>query len=207
MSLLADYNIPFAAALLLMVMLAAAQALGLGGFDADADADVDGTASAGPVEGLLSFIGIGRLPFMMWLALFLLVFAGIGVAVQSLAASLTGGPLDVLLASAVAGVGALPAAGLLARPVAAVMPKDETTAVTTDALLGRRARISVGWATVGSPARAVVRDRHGQMHNVMVEPHEGGSRFGEGDDVLLVRREGETFFAIALQDRQLSSVG
>ena len=207
MSLLADHNMPFAAALLLMVMLAIAQAAGLGGFEADADGDLDGGGDVGPMDGLLSVIGIGRLPFMMWLALFLLLFAAIGVGLQSLAASLAGGPLDVLLASVLGGVAALPVAGALARPIAAVMPKDETTAITTDALVGRRARISTGWAKAGSPARATVHDRHGQLHNVMVEPHESGSQFAEGDEVLLVRREDETFYAIALQDRQLSPAG
>ena len=150
MSLLADHNMPFAAALLLMVMLAIAQAAGLGGFEADADGDLDGGGDVGPMDGLLTVIGIGRLPFMMWLALFLLLFAAIGVGLQSLAASLAGGPLDVLLASVLGGVAALPVAGALARPIAAVMPKDETTAITTDALVGRRARISTGWANARS---------------------------------------------------------
>lgn len=209
MGLLADYNMPFAAALLLMVLLALAQALGLGGFEMDSDGDVELDAGGDPgfVEGLLSLIGIGRLPFMMWLALFLLLFAAIGVSAQALATSLTGAPLDVLLAAALAAIGAVPVTGMLARPLAAIMPKDETTAVSTDSLVGRRARISIGRAEAGFPARAVVHDRFGQMHNVMVEPHESSVQFIEGEDVLLVRREGETFFAIALQNRQLSPAG
>jgi hypothetical protein len=209
MGLLADYNIPFAAALLLMVLLALAQSFGPGGFEMDADGDVelDAGGDLGFVDGLLSLIGIGRLPFMMWLALFLLLFAAIGVSAQALAESLTGAPLDITLGAALAAIGAVPVTGLLARPLAAIVPKDETTAVSTDSLVGRRARISIGRAAAGFPARAVVHDRFGQMHNVMVEPHESSVQFIEGEDVLLVRREGETFFAIALQNRQLSPTG
>ena len=40
----------------------------------------------------------------------------------------------------------------------------------------------------------------------MVEPHESGSEMLEGDEVLLVRREGETFYCIALQERRLAPV-
>ena len=38
----------------------------------------------------------------------------------------------------------------------------------------------------------------------MVEPHEAASEFHEGDEVLLVRREGNTFYATALAERRLS---
>lgn len=206
MALLADYNLPFAIALAIMVLLALGQALGLGGFEIDAESeiDLDANASLGPIDGLLSFVGIGRLPFTIWLALFLLLFAALGVSVQMLAGALTGGPLNLLLASAVAAIGALPVTGALSRPISAILPKDETSAVSTDTLLGRRARMGTGRACVGYPAKAVVFDHYGQMHNVMVEPHEAGAHFVEGDEVLLVRRTGETFFAVAVHDRRLA---
>ena len=38
----------------------------------------------------------------------------------------------------------------------------------------------------------------------MVEPHEGGSEMLEGDEVLLVRREGEAFYGVPLQERRLA---
>jgi hypothetical protein len=39
-------------------------------------------------------------------------------------------------------------------------------------------------------------DRHGQAHFVMVEPHDQALAFNAGDTVLLVRREGQTFFGV-----------
>lgn len=209
MGLLADYNLPFAAALVFMALLALAQGLGIGGFEIDADAepDLDSPGALGPVDGLLSIIGVRRLPFAMWLALFLLIFAALGVSAQSLAIQLVGEPLDVVLAAALAGAAGLPTTGLLARPLAMILPKDETSVVSTDALVGRRATISVGRAAAGSPARAIVYDRFGQMHNVMVEPHDSSGLLLEGDTVLLVRRDGETFFAIGLEDHRLAPIG
>lgn len=204
MSLLADYNMPFAAALVLMVLLALVQAIGLGSVFGDADADADADGHGGVADGLLSFFGIGRVPFMIWLTVFLFLFAALGTGIQALADGLLGGPLDRWLAAALAGLAAVPVNGALVRPLAAILPGDETTAVGLDSLVGRRARIVTGRAAAGYPARAEVHDRHGHPHYVMVEPHEAGSQMLEGDEVLLVRRESETFFGVPLQERRLA---
>ena len=209
MSLFADYNLPFAAALGIMLVLAIIQLVGLGDFEFDAEvdleADVDADAAGlGVADGLLSLIGFGRLPLVMWLALVLFLFAGIGVGMQSLADGILGAPLGPLLASAIAAGCALPLAGAASRPIARIMPKDETSAVTTDTLVGRRARIGTGTARAGYAARAQVKDHFGQVHNVMVEPHDHTAELREGDEILLVRREGETFFAVEVQDRRLA---
>ena len=182
----------------------------LEGGDADVGADfsteveVDADGGVGPLGGLLSLIGIGRVPFLIWLAVFLFVFAALGVSIQSLADGLTGAPLYSWLAALFAGGAALPVTGVVARPLARILPQDETSAVSVDTLVGRRARILDGTARRGSPARAQVRDHHGQAHNVMVEPHEDAGEMAAGDTVLLVRREDGLFIAAALENRQLS---
>ena len=61
-----------------------------------------------------------------------------------------------------------------------------------------------GFAAADHPARAKVRDRNGYLHHVMVEPHEAASRMEEGDELLLVRREGQTFYGVALSERKLA---
>lgn len=202
MSLLADYNLPFAAALVLMVLLGLVQAVGLS--SALGDGDVDADADGGFADGLLSFLGIGRVPFMIWLASFLFLFAALGVGIQALADNLLGAPFDRWLAAALAAIAAAPANGLLVRPIGAILPGDESTAVGLDSLVGRRATIVTGRAAAGFPARAQVHDRFGHPHHVMVEPHEAGSEILEGDEVLLVRREDETFYGVPLQERRLA---
>ena len=212
MTLLEPHNLPFAIAMGLMVLLALVQLLGLGDWGVDADLDVDPDIGAdadaslqpGMVEGLLTLLGMGRVPLTIWLALFLLMFAGIGLSVQELATSLTGAPLYSWLAALIAGAAAVPVTGVLARPLGAILPKDHTTAVSTASLIGRRATITDGVARTGSPARARVRDIHGQAHYVMVEPHEETSALHAGDEVLLVRREKDQFYATALAERRLS---
>ena len=208
MTLLEPHNLPFAVAMALMVLLALIQLLGLGdwGADADLDTDIDGDAALQPgmMEGFLTLLGLGRVPLTIWLALFLLMFAGIGLSVQELAESLTGSPLHPWLAAVIAGGAALPVTGVLARPLGAVLPKDHTTAVRPESLIGRRATVTDGVARAASPARARVYDVHGQAHYVMVEPHEATSELHAGDEVLIVRREGSQFYATALAERRLS---
>ena len=207
MTLLEPHKMPFAAALVIMLVLAIVQLIGVADFgdaDIDLDADSDGLPDAGMFDGLLTLLGIGRIPLTIWLALFLFLFAGIGLSIQEFAESLTGAPLYSWLAAVVAAGLTLPVTGVLARPLGRIMPKDHTTAVSTESLIGRRATITVGIARAGSPARAKVRDVHGQTHHVMVEPHEEASEIHAGDEVLLVRREGNQFYATALSERRLS---
>ena len=77
------------------------------------------------------------------------------------------------------------------------MPKDETTAVSIDSLVGRFAVLDLGTSKKGSPARAKVLDIHGHPHFVMVEPDNEGQQFTSGEKLLLVRREGDVFKAIS----------
>ena len=210
MTLLEPHNLPFAIAMGLMLVLAIVQMIGLGDFGADTDialdADMDGDAAIQPgaIDGLLTLLGLGRVPLTIWLALFLLMFAGIGVGVQQLAQSMTGAPLYSWLAAIIAGGAAIPATGVLARPLGNILPQDHTTAVGIASLVGRRGRILEGIARQGSPARAQVRDVHGHAHHVMVEPHEASSEFHADDEILIVRRDGTQFYATALAERRLS---
>jgi hypothetical protein len=207
MTLFEPHNFPFAVALGLMFAVVLIQLTGLGDMlgDADADAglDIDGANSAGFLEGALSLLGIGRVPFLIWLMMFLLVFAAIGVMGQQLLIGLTGSPLATWIAALGAGAAALPVNGALARPMGYLMPKDETTAVSVDTLVRRDAEIQTGSARRGSPARAKVIDQHGLAHFVMVEPHDDAAVLSEGETVMLVRREGETFYAAQYENSHL----
>ena len=213
MILLEPHNLPFAVAIVLLLFVAVLQLTGLGdafGGDADldmgVDTDVDGVdaiSGGGFVAGLVSLTGLGRVPLMVWLALFLFLFAAIGVSGQALAQNLLGSPLHPGLAALLAGVGTLPVTGMLARPVGAALPKDETSAVSLDSLIRRDATIQTGTARLHSPARSKVVDVHGQPHFVMVEPNDPAAELKEGDTVLIVRREGERFFAVQYENRLL----
>ncbi len=212
MMILEPHNLPFAAAAILLVFIALAQIIGMGDFFDGAEADIDLDAADGAdalsgggfVEGMFSVMGLGRVPFLIWLTVLLFVFAGIGVAGQELIQSIFGEPIAPLWAGLAAASVALPVNGALVRPLGWLLPQDETSAVDIRSLVRRDATIQTGIARRGSPARAKVLDGHGHPHFVMVEPHDPDAELREGDTVLLVRREGETFFAVEYENRLLS---
>lgn len=189
--LLAPENVIFSAALLLMLLIGVVQALGVVG---DVDGDLDGhDGDAGAAEALLAWAGIGRVPLLMWLVVFLALFGTLGLGLQQLVTALTGGPLTGLLAAPVAAIAALPPTGGAARVIARIFPSIETSAIDRDELIGTRATITIGTATPGNPAPAKCIDRHGHPHQIMVEPDSADQTFQTGETILLVKREGETF--------------
>ena len=221
MSLLADYNLPFAISFGLMVLALVLQLIGLGDFDFAGDAEIDvgldvdapdfnaaavEAPSAGFGGAVLSLLGLGRVPLMVWLMVFLLLFTMIGLGIQQFATNLTGAPLYAGLAALFSGGASLPLTSGLVRPLGRLLPQDETSAVGIGSLVGRRGTITTGKAARGSPARTKVRDRFGHAHYVMLEPHEDASVIHQGDEVLLVRREGNMFFGMPLAERKLAPV-
>ena len=195
--IVAPENLPFAVALLVMLLIGAVEALGLGASAVHLDADVDVHVDGGD---LLGWLGIGQVPLLMLLVVFLALFGMAGIAIQQLAAQMQGSPLPAWLASGAAIVAALPLTSLCARGLARIMPGDETTAVSLDSLVGKRGTITIGTARRGSPAQMRVRDDYGQSHYVMVEPHDEAHPFAEGDTVLLARRDGNIFIGLGEAD-------
>jgi hypothetical protein len=195
--LLSPDNVPFVAALVLMLLIGVVEVLGLGGgaalgdgFDgADADVNVD-------TPSLLSWINVGRLPLLMLIVVFLFAFGITGLVGQSLLAGAIGRTLPWFAATPLAVAVALPVTRVIGRAVARILPKDETSAVSRDSLVGRVAVIVTGEARSGSAAEARVRDEHRQVHYVMVEPDNAGDVFPQGSSVLLVRHAGARYFAI-----------
>ncbi len=202
MSLLEPHNLPFLIAFGALALIAVLQLTGVseviegaGEFDVG-DNGADGLEMGGLGEALTTLLGLGRVPLLIWLAALLFVFATIGVIGQSVLTSTLGAPLSAGWAALLAGGAALPLNSIAMRPLAAILPRDETTAIELDDLVRRDAEIQIGTARAGSPARAKVIDVHGQAHFVMVEPHDQTLAFNAGDTVLLVRREGQIFYGV-----------
>jgi hypothetical protein len=195
--LTAGGNIPFVAALLLMLLLGLVEAVGLGGGLAsgpDIDGDLDLETGHGP--SVLSWLNIGRLPLLMLIVVFLFSFGILGVIGQRLLHAITGLYAPVWISAPLGLLAALPITRIFGRLVARIMPKDETSAVSRESLVGRLAIIVTGTASHNSPAQARVRDAFNQTHYVMIEPDEDDETFEQGASVLIVRQAGAKFFAI-----------
>jgi hypothetical protein len=195
--LLSPDNVPFVAALVLMLLIGAVEALGLGGGLAVGEGieGLDGDVNV-ETPSLLSWINVGRLPLLMLVVVFLFGFGMTGLIGQRIVAAVIGQPGPWFLAAPLAFAVALPVTRVFGRGVARIMPRDETTAVSRDSLVGRVAVIVTGDAAQASAAQARVRDEHGQVHYVMVEPDNAADVFAQGSSVLLVRHAGAKYFAI-----------
>ena len=181
--------------------------------DADFDAEIDAGAFSEVIEGIeteldgaeassgpLSWLGMGKVPFMIWLAAFLLSFGLGGFTLQAV----LNGTLGFSLPGGLAALGMVPVGLWFARQFAGffarLLPKSESSALSANHLGRRRGVISQGTAARGKPAEVRVYDRHGNMHYLRAEPLRDDQEFPQGTEVLVLRKsltEGYRLVALA----------
>ena len=85
----------------------------------------------------------------------------------------------------------------MAEP-ARIIPKDETSAVLLETLVGHVAVVVNGTARVNYPAQARVKSEQGQTFYIHVEPDDEDVQFTTGESVLLIKQiSGARFLGIA----------
>lgn len=156
--------------------------------------EIDGDSG---VDQILGWLHIGSVPALVLLLLFLTGFTvfgyGVQLAVHGLFGSYLAGWIAALLAvppgmATVRGLGSL---------MVHIMPRDETSAVSEQSLIGRVGVIVGGAARRGMAAQARVQDSHGRTHYLMVEPDVDDEVFEDGAQVLIVRKSGAFYRCIA----------
>ena len=160
-----------------------------------AHAEVGLDAADGVVVRFLSWLYVGKVPVLMLLVVFLAVYGLVGYVFQTAFAAVFGAYLNGTLAAVAVWFLSLPLVRATAAGLYKILPKDETSAVSQDTLIGRVGVIVLGEARPGSPAQVRVKDGFGQTHYVMAEP-DGEGVLKQGEAVLLVSLEGNTFKAI-----------
>ena len=159
-----------------------------------ADHDVD-TGDMGSIVGVVNWLNLGGIPFLALVILACAAFSALGYAIQSVAASLAG-PLPVSLAAVAAFAGAVPATRYGSRVLGAVIPRDETYAVSLDEMVGLTGKVSVGPLDQGMPGSVTVTDRHRNRHSLRAVAAAGLAEIPQGAEVLLVDRSGRVFTAV-----------
>jgi len=144
------------------------------------------TATAAPA-GLGAALGLGRVPFLIWLAAVLAGFGLSGYLLQSLTSQLFGAPLPVWLAVPPAAVIGAGFARLYGRALARLIPGTESS-VRSGAMLNRkRGTVSQGTARAGHPAEVRVVDSYGNLHYIRAEPLDRNDAIPAGTAVLVLR--------------------
>lgn len=214
---LAPENVPFTTALTVMVMISILEGLGamMGtGFSSildrliphaefDYDLDQPYSSNLGPIGKALSWFSFRRVPILVLLIIFLLVFGFTGLFIQDCAQMFFGFLLSAFVASTLAIVATFPLMRGITAILAKIIPQDETSAISRDSFIGRTAEITLGTAKKGYPTQAKTKDRFGKVHYLMLEPDEPEEIFNKGNIVLLVKHDGVRFFAIKPENQEL----
>lgn len=186
----APENQIFNAALFLMLLLGVVEGLFLafGG-------GLDWGESWLPNLDLLDWLYVGRVPLMMVLVILLTVFGLMGLTAQWLYFHIMGHFAHAWLATPIVALLALPITRWCAAGVYVILPRDETSAVGADELIGRVGVIILGTASANQAAEVRVQDKMGQQHYIMALA-DGGHDLQKGTSVLIVAREGHQYHVI-----------
>ncbi|MEM7318164.1 MAG: OB-fold-containig protein [Pseudomonadota bacterium] len=177
--------------------------------DIDPDIDLDGFELAevepeldtAPEMGLTSWLGWGKMPFMIWVAVFLAAFGLSGMGLQLSLRDLFGFDAPAVLASIPALVFGVWFARGFGGVFARLLPKTETESVSERMLARRRGIITQGTAARGRPAEVKVTDRFGNFHYLRAEPFQDGQELAQGTEVLVLRnRKSGAFVLVGLSD-------
>lgn len=212
-------NVPFMVALGVMLglfsleMISLLLGLGLSDIvdsmlpDFDVDGALDGAGAAdGAADGFFSWLGLGQVPFVVFLV-FLMTFFGVsGLLTQQIAQGMWGDLLNPWLASGVAGAVSLPLTGKTASFLGERFFKDETEAISKEAFIGQIATITLGETKKGKPTRAKFTDSFGTTHYLMVVPMEDGQIFRQGDEVVIVEKDGPNYTVISGDQNALETI-
>ena len=161
--------------------------------------DLDITAQQSIWVQLLDWLYLGRVPVLIWLIIFLTVYALTGFVVQSIFFQFTEHFFPVWIIAPACIFLCMPIVRLSVALIGKILPKDETTAIYSHELIGLKAEIILGEARLNYPAQAKVKDQHGQTHYILVEP-EIEAHFKQGQVVILTHKTANGFQAIETQD-------
>ncbi|WP_299884665.1 OB-fold-containig protein [uncultured Ruegeria sp.] len=170
----------------------------LGDFElAEVESDVPDTSAAGP----MAWLGVGKIPIMIWLVVLLAGFGLSGIGLQLALRDVLGFDLPPWVAVIPAGAFGLWFARGFGGVFARLLPKTETEAMSERMLARRRGVITQGTASRGRPAEVRVMDRFGNTHYLRAEPLQDKDALDQGTDVLVLRdRRRDRFVLVGLSD-------
>jgi len=208
---LASENTAFSVALAFMILVLILEVLSSGiisgmldslvpdidlDIDIDADMDIDADISGGADTPALSKIFIwtkDKVPMLVYFIIFLTVFSSIGFVTQYYVKRAIGHYLPWFFIVPSAFILSVLISRYISKLLSKIAFKDETTAVSSDSFVGSLATITTNVAKKGRRVEARLIDKHGQIHYVFIEPEDEGAEFKVGEEVLLIRKENDTF--------------
>jgi Protein of unknown function (DUF1449) len=196
----ADQNLPFGIGFALIVGIALLEGIGMlvslspSNLLDNLIPEIDGE---GGLDRVLGWLHLGKVPALVLLLLFLTGYTLFGYGLQMVAHGLFGGYLPAWMAAVLAVPSGLATVRGLGSLIAHIIPRDETSSVSEQTLVGRVGVVVAGTAKRGLAAQAKVKDSLGRSHYLMVEPDLDDELMDEGTQVLIVRKSGAFYRCIA----------
>ncbi len=175
---------PFSIAAAVMLALVAIELIGLVAGAAFSEM-LEGSPVGEFADQSLSWLNLGRVPFLVLLMLLLGLFAAAGMTIQAVAASISA-PLPAGVAAVAAAAISLVATRGASRVLGPYVPRDETYALTDRDLIGLTGKVTVGPLESHAIGRIAVTDHFGNRHFPRVRPAVEGEVIEVGADVLIV---------------------
>lgn len=188
---------PFVAALIAMLVVVLLEGAGLllSGTTFSGLGEMLVDVDSFPATALTNWWIVRGLPLSIAICLFLSCFGSSGYALQTLAIKVTGEPLALPLAVALAAV--LGWVGLLtAGKALAPLFGSHTTSVSVDSFVGAKTSILSPVCNTQKQAEVRVLDGFGHQHMFMVVPADTGQTFVRGDEVVFHERLGPALFSV-----------
>ena len=165
--------------------------VGIGDFS-DGEIEIQGNF----ISKYVAWIKVNNVPLLILCVVYMGTFSTIGYIGQNFALRILGNPIEIWIATIIAGILALPLYKVIAQFLADKLFKEETSAISEKTFVGKIIEINTGVARVGLPAEGKYKDQFGQLHYFMVEPDNTKDQFYQGDMVKLIKYENKIFKAI-----------
>lgn len=196
---LADFNLPYAIALSLVMAIALLEGVGLliglsmnhfieELFSIDFVSDTE--LPSGGLSATLGWLYLHQLPLLVWLLLFLCSFGMAGFTFNYLII------LSLWVTLPVTFIISIFTTRFLAKRIANLIPKNESSATSSHSFSGMVATITIGTASKGNAAEAMLQDAYKQKHYVLVEPEDELQTFKQGTEVVLIEKKTSIWSAI-----------
>jgi len=205
--LFADINTGFAIALSVVAILGLLEGIGMliglsvmnimdqfSPFELDVEIDTD--ISANGLTPLLGWLYLNKLPLLVWAVLFLTSFSIAGYTFNFVLLGTLSATLPTFIAYIFAFILAIFMTRLIGKPLAVILPKNESSAVSNHSFTGLVAKITIGTAKKNSPAEAVLVDQFNQKHYVLVAPDDSNDTFNQSEEVVLVEKTSNFWLAV-----------
>lgn len=143
--------------------------------------------AAKPSRRVMTLLGLGRGPILIWMTCMAAGLSILGFAVQFFWQGATGAMLSASLALALVVLPGIWLGRVFSDWVARLVPSFESHAISAKTFHGRRGTVVIGTARRGEPAQVRWQDLYGTVHSLMAEPLRDQDSLTAGTLVLIVK--------------------